>query len=99
MSETPATLHIEALTVSYGDAVGALSDVSFDVRPGSIVAVLGNNGAGKSTLLRAICGTLPFDGGRVVSGSIQFGGRSLTGLDAAGVVRAGVVQVPEGRRV
>jgi ABC-type branched-subunit amino acid transport system ATPase component len=99
MSETPATLHIEALTVSYGDAVGALRDVSFDVRPGSIVAVLGNNGAGKSTLLRAICGTLPFDGGRVVSGSIDFGGRSLTGLDAAGVVRAGVVQVPEGRRV
>jgi branched-chain amino acid transport system ATP-binding protein len=99
MSETPATLHIEGLTVSYGDAVGALRDVSFDVRPGSIVAVLGNNGAGKSTLLRAICGTLPFDGGRVESGSIRFGGRSLTELGPAGVVRAGVVQVPEGRRV
>jgi ABC-type branched-subunit amino acid transport system ATPase component len=99
MSDTPATLEVEGLTVSYGDAVGALQDVSFDVRPGSIVAVLGNNGAGKSTLLRAICGTLPFDGGRVQSGSIRFAGRSLNGLGPADVVRAGVVQVPEGRRV
>jgi branched-chain amino acid transport system ATP-binding protein len=99
MTETPASLQIQGLSVGYGDAVGALRDVSFEVRPGSIVAVLGNNGAGKSTLLRAICGVLPFDGGRVQAGSIRFGGRSLSGLGPADVVRAGVVQVPEGRRV
>jgi branched-chain amino acid transport system ATP-binding protein len=99
MTETPATLHIEGLTVGYGDAVGALRDVSFDVRPGSIVAVLGNNGAGKSTLLRAICGVLPLDGGRVQAGSIEFAGRRLNGLDPSDIVRAGIVQVPEGRRV
>ena len=97
--DAPAVLQVEGLTASYGDAVGALRDVSFDVRPGSIVAVLGNNGAGKSTLLRAICGMLPYDGGRVDAGSVMFGGRRLDGLAPAEIVRAGIVQVPEGRRV
>jgi ABC-type branched-subunit amino acid transport system ATPase component len=97
--DAPAMLRVQGLSVSYGDAGGALADVSFDVRPGSVVAVLGNNGAGKSTLLRAICGTLPYDGGRVEAGSIAFGGRRLDGLGPADIVRAGVGQVPEGRRV
>jgi ABC-type branched-subunit amino acid transport system ATPase component len=97
--EVEPMLHVEGLTVSYGDAIGVLDDVSFDVRPGSVVAVLGNNGAGKSTLLRAICGVLPFDGGRVDAGSITFGDRSIDTLGPAEIVRAGLVQVPEGRRV
>jgi branched-chain amino acid transport system ATP-binding protein len=97
--DAPAMLRVQGLSVSYGDAGGALADVSFDVRPGSVVAVLGNNGAGKSTLLRAICGTLPYDGGRIEAGSIAFGGRRLDGLGPADIVRAGVGQVPEGRRV
>jgi branched-chain amino acid transport system ATP-binding protein len=76
-----------------------LRDVSVTVGEGEIVAVLGNNGAGKSTLLRAISGTLPLQRGTVDSGSIALLGRNLAGLDPADVVRAGVVQVPEGRRI
>jgi ABC-type branched-subunit amino acid transport system ATPase component len=97
--DAPAMLRVEGLTTSYGDAVGALREVSFDVRPGSIVAVLGNNGAGKSTLLRALCGLLPSLDGRIDAGSVTFAGRRVDGLDPAAIVRAGIVQVPEGRRV
>jgi ABC-type branched-subunit amino acid transport system ATPase component len=63
------------------------------------VAVLGGNGAGKSTLLRAISGTLPFAGGSVDGGTILLAGRRLRRPDPAAVVRAGVVQVPEGRQI
>jgi ABC-type branched-subunit amino acid transport system ATPase component len=92
-------LDVRALDVSYGGAVRALRGVSLAVSDGAIVAVLGNNGAGKSTLLRAVSGTLPFHGGSVDGGSIEFAGRRLHGADPAAVVRAGVVQVPEGRQV
>jgi ABC-type branched-subunit amino acid transport system ATPase component len=91
-------LEVRDLHVSYG-GVRALRDVSVTVGEGEIVAVLGNNGAGKSTLLRAISGTLPLQRGTVDSGSIALLGRNLAGLDPADVVRAGVVQVPEGRRI
>jgi ABC-type branched-subunit amino acid transport system ATPase component len=91
-------LTVEDVHVSYG-GVRALHGVSLAVPEGEIVAVLGNNGAGKSTLLRTISGTLPLQGGTVDRGAISLSGRRLTGLDPADVVRAGVVQVPEGRRV
>jgi len=61
--------------------------------------VLGNNGAGKSTLLRAISGTLAFQRGTIDDGAVELRGSPLTGLDPAAVVRSGVVQVPEGRRI
>ena len=95
--DAPATLRVEGLSVGYGPR-RALRDVTFDVRPGSIVAVLGGNGAGKSTLLRAVSGTLPSLGGRVTAGRIEFDGRRWT-ASRRRVVRAGVVQVPEGRQV
>ena len=96
----PASALLEArdLHVSY-DGVGALRGVSLAVQPGAIVAVLGNNGAGKSTLLRAISGTLRLQGGSIEGGSVCFDGRELSRMDPAEIVRAGVVQVPEGRRV
>jgi ABC-type branched-subunit amino acid transport system ATPase component len=93
-----AVLEVRGLHVSY-DGVRALRDVSLVVGEGDIVAVLGNNGAGKSTLLRAISGTLALRRGTVDAGSIELLGRKLAGLDPADVVRAGVVQVPEGRRI
>jgi branched-chain amino acid transport system ATP-binding protein len=93
-----AVLEVRGLHVSYG-GVRALRDVSLTVGEGEIVAVLGNNGAGKSTLLRAISGTLALQRGTVDSGSIRLLGRNLAGLDPADIVRAGVVQVPEGRRI
>ena len=61
--------------------------------------MLGANGAGKSSLLRAISGTLPLHGGSVVNGTIAFGDLELQGRPSGHAVRAGIVQVPEGRRV
>jgi ABC-type branched-subunit amino acid transport system ATPase component len=91
-------LAVNDLEVSYG-GVRALRGVTVTVGEGEIVAVLGNNGAGKSTLLRAISATLALQGGRVQEGSIELLSTRLLGLDPADVVRAGVVQVPEGRRI
>jgi len=91
-------LHVSDLEVSYG-GVKALRGLSLAVSAGEIVAVLGSNGAGKTTLLRAVSGTLPLQRGAIDGGTIDFEGRSLIGLDPAAIVHAGVVQVPEGRRI
>jgi ABC-type branched-subunit amino acid transport system ATPase component len=91
-------LAVTDLHVSYG-GVRALRGVSLAVAQGEIVAVLGNNGAGKSTLLRAISGTLALHHASVDRGAVRLGDRELAGLDPAKVVRSGVVQVPEGRRI
>jgi branched-chain amino acid transport system ATP-binding protein len=79
--------------------VRALRRFSLTVPAGEIVAVLGSNGAGKTTLLRAVSGTLALQRGTIDGGSIELDGRSLIGLDPADIVHAGVVQVPEGRRI
>ena len=92
-------LEIEDLRVTYGGAVQALRGVTLQVPDGKVVAVLGSNGAGKTTLLRTISSTLGLHRGRVEAGRVAFDGRSLAGRDAAAVVGAGVVQVPEGRRI
>lgn len=91
-------LDVDDLHVSYG-GVRALRGVSLAVTDGEILAVLGNNGAGKSTLLRAISGTLALQRGTVDRGSVTLAGRTLTRKEPADIVRAGVVQVPEGRRI
>jgi branched-chain amino acid transport system ATP-binding protein len=93
----PALLGVRDLQVSYA-GVRALHGVTIEVPDGRIVAVLGNNGAGKTTLLRAISGTLSMHRGAVEGGSIAFAGAALPGAPAD-IVRTGVVQVPEGRRV
>ncbi|MGW4203761.1 ABC transporter ATP-binding protein [Streptomyces sp. NPDC004726] len=95
----PDTLDVDDLTVVYGRSVRALDGVSLRVPAGAIVALLGPNGAGKSTLLRAVSGTLPLHSGAVGRGSVVFNGTPLTNRPPADVVAAGVVQVPEGRRV
>src|SRR5688572_28371509 len=96
---TRGLLHVREMSVSYAGAVQALHGVSLDVPAGSVVAVLGSNGAGKSTLLRAISGTLPLEDGAVERGTVTFDGRDVTRLDPAAIVRLGIVQVPEGRRI
>jgi branched-chain amino acid transport system ATP-binding protein len=73
--------------------------VSLRVPEKGIVAVLGNNGAGKSTLLRTLSGTLSLQGGTLDAGDVRLGGTSMSSRAPADIVRAGIVQVPEGRRV
>lgn len=86
-------LRIEGLSAGYGDTQ-VLWDVSLEVASGEIVALIGSNGAGKSTLLGAVSGLV-----RVWGGSIRFGERELAGVAPERVVGAGVVQVPQGRRL
>ena len=92
-------LSIDDLHVTYGGAVRALRGVTLEVPSGAVVALLGSNGAGKTTLLRAISGTLSLQRGRIESGRLRFGDSDLAGRDPAQIVRRGVVQVPEGRRI
>src|ERR1700739_2846878 len=92
-------LEVEGLRVRYGTAGLALDGVDFSVPEGGAVALLGANGAGKTTALRAITGLLPFSGGSVIRGQIRFEGRSVLGRDPDSLVRAGIAQVLEGRRV
>jgi ABC-type branched-subunit amino acid transport system ATPase component len=94
-----ALLAVHDLSVTYAGAVQALQGVSLEVPERAILAVLGANGAGKTTLLRAVSGTLAGQRGAVTGGKIELDGRSLLGRDPAWIARAGVVQVPEGRRI
>lgn len=86
-------LKVTDLKVSYG-GIEALKGISFEVPKGQIVTLIGANGAGKSTALRAIMGLVP-----PKSGGITFDGREIASLDTSRVVAAGIVLVPEGRRV
>jgi ABC-type branched-subunit amino acid transport system ATPase component len=92
-------LSVRDLHVTYGGTVRALRGVDLDVEAGQVVAVLGSNGAGKTTLLRTISSTLRLHRGRVDGGSITFDGADLDTKDPARCVAAGLVQVPEGRRI
>jgi branched-chain amino acid transport system ATP-binding protein len=96
--DVPA-LMVRDLEVVYGGAVKSLRGVSIVVRPGSIVALLGANGAGKTTLLRAVSGLLPMSNGSVRNGTIDVFGVSAIGTPPAALVRAGLAQVMEGRRI
>jgi branched-chain amino acid transport system ATP-binding protein len=79
--------------------MNALHGVDLDVPDDGVLAVLGANGAGKSTLLRAISGSLRVHGGIVTDGTIHYGEIRIDRLDAAQIVRRGVVGVPEGRQI
>lgn len=86
-------LKVENIDVFYGD-VQALWDVSLEVQDGEVVALVGANAAGKTTTIKAISGTVKSRIGRV-----SVDGRDITNLSPDRVVEAGVVQVPEGRRL
>jgi branched-chain amino acid transport system ATP-binding protein len=92
-------LTVRGLEVVYGGVANALRGVSLAVDEGEVVAVLGANGAGKTTLLRAISGLLPVHDGRVTRGDIVFDGMTIVGDRAPAIVRRGVAQVMEGRRI
>ena len=86
-------LKVDNLNVYYG-AIHAIKDVSFEVKEGEIVTLIGANGAGKSTILKTVSGLLHSKGG-----SIEFMGEQIGGIPPHKVVAKGLAQVPEGRRV
>jgi branched-chain amino acid transport system ATP-binding protein len=87
------------LEVVYHTVVLVLKGVSLEVPDGGIVALLGPNGAGKTTTLRAITGLLDVHHGRVMKGKVTWGGADLLGKRADAIVRGGIAQVLEGRRI
>lgn len=92
-------LRVSQIEVIYNRVVLALKGISLEVAEGSIVALLGANGAGKSTTLSAISNVLMAEGGQVTKGTIEFAGKRINGADPADLVRLGIVQVMEGRRL
>ena len=88
-----ARLRVDDLVVRYG-AIEAVHGISFDVQPGEVVALIGANGAGKTSTLAAISGLV-----RPARGTIRLGDQDLAGAAAHTIVRAGLVQVPEGREI
>jgi branched-chain amino acid transport system ATP-binding protein len=92
-------LRVSGLEVVYHGVARVVSGLSLEVPGGAIVALLGPNGAGKTTVLRAITGLLPIHEGRITKGSIELDGARLDGLPPERIVRRGLVQVMEGRRI
>ena len=85
-------LTVRGLSAFYGD-LRALCEVSLDVMPGEVVAIVGANAAGKSTLLRALSGLVRW------TGQMRFRGDDLAAIAAHAIVERGLVQVPEGREL
>jgi len=92
MADAPI-LAVKGVTTFYG-AIQALHGVDLEVAKGEIVTLIGANGAGKSTLLMTICGNP-----RARAGAVLLDGNDITGLPTYEIVRRGVAQVPEGRRI
>ncbi len=92
-------LSINNIEVVYDSVILVLRGVSLELKPGSIVTLLGANGAGKTTTLKAISGVLRTERGEVTKGSITFGDQRIDGQRPYDVTRLGISQVFEGRRV
>ena len=92
-------LRVENLEVVYNDVVLVLKGLSLSVRQGGITALLGANGAGKSTTLKAISGLLRSENGEVTAGTVLLDGAPIQTLTPERIVRQGVFQVMEGRRI
>ena len=86
-------LNVKNLHVHYG-AIHALQGVSFKLNEGEIVALIGSNGAGKSTLLNTISGIL-----QATEGEIKYFDEAITNMPAQNIVKKGITQVPEGRKI
>ena len=92
-------LEVENIEVVYSDVILVLRGLSLSVPKGKIVALLGANGAGKSTTLKAISGLLRSEEGQVTRGEVRFDGERIDGIEPHRIVRKGIFQVMEGRRI
>jgi len=92
-------LSINNIEVVYDDVILVLRGISLEVPKGEIVTLLGPNGAGKSTTLKAVSGLLKTEDGEVTKGTIHFKGESIGNRDPDKIVRQGIFQVMEGRRL
>lgn len=86
-------LEVNAISVFYRD-IQALWDISFSVKSGQLVALLGANGAGKTTALKSICGLMP-----ITTGQIKYEGENVSDLPVHETVNLGITLVPEGRQL
>jgi len=98
-SRAAPLLAVNNVEVVYNDVVLVLRGLSLSVPEGAIVALLGANGAGKSTTLKAISGLLRSEEGRVTRGEVRFRGERIDGVEPHAIVRRGIFQVMEGRRI
>jgi len=92
-------LDVNNIEVIYDDVILVLKGMSLQVNEGRITTLLGANGAGKTTTLKAISGLLRTEEGEVTEGYIEFDGRKIHKMDPEDIVKAGIFQVMEGRRV
>src|SRR5881397_3463010 len=93
MTSAPSMLELADVHTYYGN-IRALRGISLSVAPGEIVTLIGANGAGKTTTLRTILGTV-----RPRRGTVRFNGQRLDTLTTDRIVRLGIAQSPEGRRI
>jgi branched-chain amino acid transport system ATP-binding protein len=93
MASSPPLLQVKGVTAFYGK-IQALRGVDIDVKEGEIVTLIGANGAGKSTLMMTICGKP-----QARDGTIHFNGNDITRLPTFDIMRLGLAQSPEGRRI
>lgn len=93
MASSDLLLSVQDLSVSYG-AIRAVRSISFEIKAGEIVTLIGANGAGKSTVLNTLSGLIKPD-----AGSIEFSGENIAGVKPHKIVEAGLALCPEGRRV
>lgn len=99
MTSPAPLLLVQNLEVVYSDVILVLRGVGLEVPQGGIVALLGANGAGKTTVLRAITGLLPLHRGRITKGTVSMDGAPMHADTAPRIVRRGLAQVMEGRRI
>ncbi len=93
MTSSDLLLSVQDLSVSYG-AIRAVRSISFEIKAGEIVTLIGANGAGKSTVLNTLSGLIKPD-----AGSIVFSGENIVGMKPHKIVEAGLALCPEGRRI
>lgn len=97
--EEEGMLKLNNVEVIYDDVILVLKGMSMTVKEGEITVLLGANGAGKTTTLKAISGLLKAEEGEVTDGTIEFMGQKINNKDAEDIVKMGIFQVMEGRRI